>query len=297
MAKAIATTDFEIPTEILDPWLTKVQDGSVIAQLVPQAPQKFAKGQAFTFDIGEAEYVKEGQPKSGSTLTSKKMTTALLKFQKTVRFNQEVKWADEDAQIHVVDSILSQIQPALSRALDFATIHGINPSDGSAIAELETHLSATTASVTADPAKKPYELMDAADALVLANRYVPSGAGLDPAFAARFASARTTEGVRLYPDLSLTVAASQLEGHRTSVSRTVGAAGVATAPTNLLGLVGDFNTVRWGVARSLGLELIEYGDPDGLGDLKRNNQIAFRSEVVYGIGIADIAAMTKIVAA
>lgn len=33
------------------------------------------------------------------------------------------------------------------------------------------------------------------------------------------------------------------------------------------------------------LELIEFGDPDGLGDLKRQNQIAIRAEVVYGIGI------------
>ena len=38
----------------------------------------------------------------------------------------------------------------------------------------------------------------------------------------------------------------------------------------------------------IGLELIEYGDPDGGGDLKRNNQIAFRAEVVYGWGIAEL---------
>jgi hypothetical protein len=41
--------------------------------------------------------------------------------------------------------------------------------------------------------------------------------------------------------------------------------------------------------------MIRYGDPDGQGDLKRNNQVAFRAEVVYGWGIADLNAFAKIV--
>lgn len=52
-----------------------------------------------------------------------------------------------------------------------------------------------------------------------------------------------------------------------------------------------------GVQRSIGAHLIEYGDPDGLGDLQRQNQIAIRAEIVYGIGIMDQAAFTKIVKA
>ena len=35
-------------------------------------------------------------------------------------------------------------------------------------------------------------------------------------------------------------------------------------------------------------------DPDGSGDLQRNNQVAFRAEVVYGWGIADLNAVAKI---
>jgi hypothetical protein len=40
--------------------------------------------------------------------------------------------------------------------------------------------------------------------------------------------------------------------------------------------------------------MIEYGDPDGLGDLQRQNQIALRAEVVYGVGIMDLNAFAKI---
>ena len=86
----------------------------------------------------------------------------------------------------------------------------------------------------------------------------------------------------------------RLEGHATSVSNTVGAVGIAAAATNVRAFVGDFSAIRWGVQRNIGLEMIEFGDPDGGGDLKRNNQVAFRAEVVYGWGIADLLAFTKI---
>lgn len=36
------------------------------------------------------------------------------------------------------------------------------------------------------------------------------------------------------------------------------------------------------------VEVIEFGDPDGLGDLKRQNQLALRLEVVYGWGVMDL---------
>lgn len=55
------------------------------------------------------------------------------------------------------------------------------------------------------------------------------------------------------------------------------------ADTGVRGIVGDFqNGIRWGIQRDLPLELIQFGDPDGQGDLKRQNQIALRLEIVYG---------------
>jgi hypothetical protein len=40
---------------------------------------------------------------------------------------------------------------------------------------------------------------------------------------------------------------------------------------------------------------IEYGDPDGQGDLKRQNQFALRAEVVYGWALMDINAFAKLI--
>ena len=59
-------------------------------------------------------------------------------------------------------------------------------------------------------------------------------------------------------------------------------------------LVGDFNAFQWGVAREIPLELIEFGDPDGNGDLKRTNEVAIRAESVLGYAIFDPTAFSLI---
>jgi hypothetical protein len=292
----LTTGDLTIPTEILDPWLGKIQGGSAVAALSNSIPMLFGKGEAFIFDIGEAEYVGEGANKGGSTVTKAPQTTDPFKFHKTVRWTEEVMWADEDHQLKVVQQILNLIQPALSRALDFGVFHGINPTGGAEVAAMTQTLDKTTNSVEYAATDKPFVSVDAADGLVLANSFIPSDIALDPTYASKFSSYRnpTTEQ-KVYPDFRLSTAVSDLENHRASVSRTVGAVGVAAAPTTILGFVGDFSAIRWGVQRSLGLEVIKYGDPDGGGDLKRNNQVAFRAEVVYGWGVADLDAFAKVV--
>src|SRR5690606_36289613 len=127
----------EHPTQRLDAWLGKVKGGSVVSSLSPALPMKFGPGQAFTFDIGEAEYVGEGANKGATTVTKASQTVTPIKFHKTIRFNQEVLWADEDHQLGVVNDILEQIQPALSRALDYGVIHGINPTGGAAVTAMK----------------------------------------------------------------------------------------------------------------------------------------------------------------
>lgn len=290
----LTTGDLSIPDQILDPWLGKVQSGSSVAALSASIPMKFGTGQSMTFDIGEAEFVGEGANKGPSTVTPTTKTVAPFKFHKTVRWTEEVKWANEDYQLGVVEQILDAIQPALSRALDYGVYHGINPTGGTAVVAMAESLSDTTNRVEV-AAQKPYELLDAADTLVLADSFVPRDVALDPTFASGFSTLRGVNSeTKLYPNFTLSTAVSELDGHRSSVSKTVAALGVAAVATNIKAFVGDFGTIRWGIQRAIGLQLIEYGDPDGQGDLKRNNQIAFRAEVVYGWGIADLNAVAVI---
>jgi hypothetical protein len=293
---SLATGSLSIPKQKITPWLGKIGNGSAVAQLSAQTPMTFGEGESWTFDIGEAEYVAEGGDKGASTVTPTSKTIKPFKFHKTLRFNEEVLWADEDRQLEVVDEILDLIQPSLSRALDFGVFHEINPASGAVVTAMNGGLTDTSNSVEYVSSDKPYVSLDAADALVLADGYVPRDIALDPVYAAKFSALRGTNSEqKLYPNFRLGVEVSELDGHRAAVSNTVGATAVLAVDTDVRAFVGDFSAIRWGVQKSIGLEVIKYGDPDGGGDLKRKNQVAFRAEVVYGWGIADLNAFAKVI--
>ncbi len=292
---SFATGSLTIPKQKLDPWLGKIQNGSAVATLSTPTPMTYGEGESWTFDIGEAEYVGEGAAKGASTITPSSKTVKPFKFHKTLRFNEEVLWADEDRRLEIIDEILDLIQPSLARALDFGVFHEINPTGGAVVAAMNGGLTDTTNLVEYVAADKPYVSLDAADGLVLADGYVPRDIALDPTYAAKFSALRGVNSEqKLYPDFRLGVSTSDLEGHRASVSNTVRGTGVLAVDTKVLGFVGNFDAIRWGVQKSIGLEVIKHGDPDGGGDLKRYNQVAFRAEVVYGWGVADLNAFAKI---
>ena len=292
---ALATGSLSIPKQKIKPWLGAIKNGSAVASLSDQTPMTFGEGESWTFDIGEAEYVAEGAQKGASTVTPTSKSIKPFKFHKTLRFNEEVLWADEDRQLEVVDEILELIQPALSRALDFGVFHEINPTGGAVVAAMNGGLTDTTNLVEYVAADKPYVSLDAADGLVLADGFVPRDIALDPTYAAKFSALRGANSEqKLYPNFRLGIETSELDGHRASVSNTVRGTGVLAVDTKVLGYVGDFSAIRWGIQKSIGLEVIRFGDPDGGGDLKRYNQVAFRAEVVYGWGIADLNAFSKI---
>jgi hypothetical protein len=285
---ALTTGSLTIPKQLLEPWVNNIHKGSTISQLSGSIPMKFGAGEAFVFDSGEAEYVGEGANKSSNDVTKTTQTVEPFKFQKTIRFTNEVQWADEDHQLGVIQEILTQIQPALSRALDYGVIHGINPKTGAVVAGMTQRLTSATTAVELAAADAPYVSTDAAVAALLAANGVPNGIAMDPKFAAKISGQRLPTGQKLYPDFTFSNESSNFESLRAATSKTVGATGVAAVDTKIRAIVGDFSAIRWGVQRAIGLELIEFGDPDGNGDLKRNNQVAFRAEVVYGWGIAEI---------
>jgi len=290
-----ATGSLTIPKQKLDPWLGAVKNGSAVAALSNSIPMTYGEGESWTFSIGEAEYVGEGGQKGASTVTPTTKTVKPFKFHKTLRFNEEVLWADEDRQLAVIDQILAEIQPSLSRALDFGVFHEINPTGGAVVVAMNGGLTDTTNLVEYVAADKPYVSLDAADALILADGFIPRDIALSPAYASKFSALRGTNSEqKLYPNFQLGTEVSELDGHRASVSNTVDGTGVLAVDTKVMGFAGDFSAIRWGIQKSIGLEVIKYGDPDGGGDLKRNNQVAFRAEVVYGWGIADLNAFAKI---
>ena len=305
----LATSGLTLPKHLASGVWQKASYGSAVAQLSGQEPMLFGETQLMTFTgRPKAEYVAEGANKGYSDATFGTKTITPKKVQVTTRFNEEVQWADEDYQLGVLSTVSDSLGLALSRALDLGVIHGVNPIDGTAVSSITDELVTTTNAVeildgTSANAPRGIDIdIETAVGLVIADGYRPNGIAIDPSYAWEIATARYTDGRKKYPEIGLTTELSRFEGFRVSVSDTVSApeaavAGGAYATTNpnVKAIVGDWDQLRWGVQRNIGLEVIRFGDPDGQGDLKRKNQIAIRAEVVYGWAVMDHNAFAKIV--
>lgn len=294
---ALITTDFEIPNSIAQGIFKKAQTGSVIAQLSGARPQKFGAETNWILSAApKAEIVGEGASKSPTPLTYAPKIVKPVKLQVTMRFSQEVRWADEDTQIGVMQDLAENAGIALGRALDIVGIHKLNPLTGAASSLISEGIADTTQTVTV--ANGAYDTaVEGAAALLISAGYIPTGVAMDPTLSFGLATMRDTTGRRLYPELGYGINVANFEGMAAAVSDTVSAKNEATAVTNILGIVGQFDAFRWGVQRQVDAHMIEYGDPDGLGDLQRQNQIALRAEVVYGVGIMDTKAFALVKAA
>lgn len=291
---ALLSTDFTIPAEISQGIFEKAQKGSTLAQLSGARPQKFGEQQVWVLTAPpKAELVGEGGKKSPTPTTYASKTVNPFKLQVTMRFSQEVQWADEDVQIGVLQDLASNAGIALGRALDLVGIHKINPLTGTVSDLVKEGLIDTTQSVQLTEEKYD-DAIEAAAGVIISSGYTPSGIAMDPTLSFGLSTMRDADGRKIYPEIGFGQNLTNFSGMQAAVSDTVSAKNEITPDTKLLGIVGQFDAFRWGVQRSIGAHLIEYGDPDGLGDLQRQNQIAIRAEIVYGIGILDQKAFAKI---
>lgn len=288
----LSTSTLALPDHMTSGLLEKAQYGSVISQLSGSTPMQFGNTTSMTFSNPKAEFVGEGAQKSSDSVTPSTVTIKPYKAQVTMRFNEEVQWADEAYQLGVLQQLADKTGPALARALDLGIIHGLNPLSGTAFAPITKYLSQTTNAVEIASGDDRIANLDAAENLVSG---IPNGVAIDPTWGKGFRTLRDANGRRIFPDFTLTPGVTDLDGYRAAVSDTVSASQEAATPTNLKALVGDYSQIVWGVQKQIGVEKILFGDPDGQGDLKRNNQIALRAEIVYGWVIGDLSSFAKIV--
>ena len=303
---ALATGSFSLPKHLVPGVWKKAQGQSVLARLSAADPQEFGEQQYMTLTAPpRGEVVGEAAQKSESTAQFAPVTAIPRKVQVTQRFSQEVKWADDSRQLGVLTTMADLSGVALGRALDLIAIHGINPLTGALLSGSPAKITDTTNVVELDSGTlaKPDQAIEAAVGLVLADGCSPDGIALDNSYAFSLATQRDNQGRKLYPELGFGATATAFSGLNAAVSDTVrGGPEAVTASTgayrttnpNVKSIVGDFSAFRWGVQVNVPLELIEFGDPDGLGDLKRQNQIAIRAEVVYGVGIMSLDAFAQV---
>lgn len=288
----LALSNITLPRNIAAGLFSKATTGSAVAALSGAEPQQF--GEVTLMNLTgrpRAEYVGEGADKASTTATFGTKTVTPHKVQVTMRFNEEVQWADEDYQLGILSTLADEGGVALARALDLGVFHGINPLTGSAVASIVVgdRIATTTNSVeiTTATLTTPDTVIEAAAGLVISDGYIPDGIAFDPTYAWTIATARYADGRKKYPDVGFGQSITTFEGLRAYSTTTV--SGVPEASnTNVKAIVGQWDLLRWGVQRRVPVELIRFGDPDGQGDLKRKNQIALRLEVVYGWGVLDL---------
>lgn len=281
-----------MPREIADGMVKKTLSTSTIAKLSAQEPMRFGKTDIITFnDLPRAQFVEENGDKESTSGSFGSVTAAPHKAQVTMRFSQEVQWADDEHQLGVLRTLASAGADALSRALDLGVFHRINPLNGQAITTWTNYINATTKRVELGKGgSDPDADFRAAAGLIindLDTGVQVTGAALDPKFTWALANLMVKDGAGVtstprYPQLGLGADVSSFMGVPVAVGSTVSGLPEA-ADTKVRAIVGDFTGgIRWGIQKELPVELITYGDPDGQGDLKRKNQIALRLEIVYG---------------
>lgn len=281
-----------MPREIADGMVKKTLSTSTIAKLSAQEPMRFGKTDIITFnDLPRAQFVEENGDKESTSGSFGSVTAAPHKAQVTMRFSQEVQWADDEHQLGVLRTLASAGADALSRALDLGVYHRINPLNGQAITTWTNYINATTKRVELGKGgSDPDADFRAAAGLIindLDTGVQVTGAAFDPKFSWSLANLMVKDGAGVtstprYPQLGLGADVTSFLGVPVAVGSTVSGLPEA-ADTKVRAIVGDFTGgIRWGVQKDLPVELITYGDPDGQGDLKRKNQIALRIEIVYG---------------
>lgn len=291
---ALTTAKITLPKDVAVGIVNKASDASTIAALSPSAPMLFRDQDYMVFNpTAEAEVMEEGAQKGAYEVSTSPVTAKRVKLQTTTRVTSELEWADEDNRTQIIESIVADQAAAFARALDYVVYHAINPKDGTALSGY-TALSGTATQVTSTG-----DAVEDIDAIVdaIAATYDVNGIALSKTFAAQLRKVRVpSTGQRLYPEIPMNLQAGTIEGIKAATSGTVSGA-LAKTPTKVLAFAGDFSVIKWGLVRDMTAQVIPYGDPDGAGDLQRTNQIAYRTEGVYGFAVLDPKAIACLKAA
>lgn len=210
--EALITTDFEIPNNIAQGIFKQAQTGSTLARLSAQRPQKFGSETNWVLTAApKAEIVGESASKSPTPTTYAPKTVTPVKLQVTMRFSQEVQWADEDVQIGVLQDLAENAGIALGRALNLVGIHKISPLTGEVSDLVSEGLTDATQSATLSGTAYD-EAVEAAAGLVISAGYAPTGVAMDPTLSFGLATMRDTTGRRIYPELGYGTNVTNFEG-------------------------------------------------------------------------------------
>ena len=267
--------------------INKVTGGSSLAALSKQTPVPFNGQKEFVFTMdNEIDVVAESGKKThgGVTLTPK--TIVPIKFEYGARVSDEFLYAAEEEKVAILKAFNDGFARKVARGLDLAAYHGVNPRTGTASAVIgDNNFDTAIDNVVEAPLGMATANEDIEAAIALIDEGDITGMAIAPAFRSALAKITKTDGNPMFPELAWGNAPATINGLNVDVSRNV--SDMSTARDRAV--IGDFaNSFKWGYAKQIPLEVIQFGDPDNSGlDLKGYNQVYLRAEVYLGWGIME----------
>lgn len=267
--------------------ISKVTGKSSLARLSAQTPIPFNGQKEFTFTMdSEIDVVAESGKKTHGGMSLAPQTMVPIKIEYGARISDEFMYAAEDEQIRILEAFNDGFAKKVSRGIDLMAFHGVNPRSGSASAVIgANHFDAKVTQKVEMPSglANPNDAIESAIELVNGSDGEISGMAMNPAFRSALAKQKDQQGNPMFPDLAWGNAPSTINGLAVDVNKTVS----DMNSLNDRAIIGDFaEAFKWGYAKEIPMEIIQYGDPDNSGmDLKGYNQIYVRAEAFLGWGI------------
>lgn len=274
------------PAETVREIFSKVKGHSTLARLSNQQAIPFNGEEQFIFNLeGNAQIVGEGELKKDgkATLTSKVIKPVKIVYQ--ARITDEFKYATTENQLQYMKAFVEGYATKIAQAFDIAALHGLEPRsmEEASFKATNSFDGLVTDNVIEYNAGTIEEDIDTAVQTIVIGDGDVSGLALSPQAAAALGKVEVN-GVRQYPEFRFGQRPNAFNGMNTDVNKTLTMVGAGEKDHVI---TGDFdNSFKWGYSENIPLEIIEYGDPDGLGrDLKAYNEILLRAETYIGWGI------------
>lgn len=286
------------PPELTNEMINLVKGKSSLAKLSGARPIPFRGATLFTFSLDqEADLVGENGAKSNGGATIGQVSMQPVKIEYGMRVSDEFRFAADEVKLQYLQAFAEGFAAKTARALDIMAFHGVNPrSKQDADALTNKNFDDLVIQTVTFSSSAPQDNVEAAIALVNGNELDVSGMAMAPAFKSALAAVKsgTNLNTPLFPELGWGNEASTLNGLAVDTNSTVSFNSNADRA-----IVGDFaNAFRWGIAKEIPIEVIEYGNPDNsdAGDLKGHNQVYIRGEVYLGWAILIPKAFARIAA-
>lgn len=282
------------PVDLVKEMFSKVAGHSAIARLAAQIPVSFSGTEIMTFSLdNEVELVAEGAAKSASSATITPVTIAPVKVIYQTRFNDEFIKCAEEKQLAYLREFSEGFSKKIARGIDIMAFHGLEPKSGATSSIIGTNCFDRAVGVGTEAYSAGSEEADITAAIADIGDYQCTGIAMSPAFATALSATTYAGGQKPYDAFMWGGNPGSIRGINCDVNSTVAVS--ASTADNHYAYVGDFqNAFKWGYAENVPLEVIQYGDPDGQGDLKRFNQVLLRAEAYIGWGILDPTAFSRI---